>query len=177
VNRRTVHLYLIGYRGTGKSTVGRRLAERLAMPFVDLDDAIEQSAGMSIRSIFETQGEAGFRGLESTCLYDVSDRDRPHVVSLGGGAILREANRQQLRTSGRTVWLTADEATIVDRIANDPATEARRPPLSTAKELGDEVRVLLRERTPLYRQLADLQVDATGAIDDLVTTIEQWWCT
>src|SRR6185436_8394699 len=93
---------LIGYRGSGKSTVGKRLADRLWQPFVDTDELIVRKAGKTIREIFEKQGEKAFRDLESTIVRDTLMLQE-HVISLGGGALLREENRAALKASGHKV--------------------------------------------------------------------------
>ena len=89
------HIYLTGYRGSGKTSVGKRLGQRLFLPVIDLDDRIEAAADMSIREIFAHEGEAGFRDRESAALR-VAGVELPSVVSLGGGAILREENRRPM---------------------------------------------------------------------------------
>jgi shikimate kinase len=151
-------LFLIGYRGTGKTTVARLLAERLGWEWVDADEELERRHGRTIRQIFVEDGEPGFRDKEAAILEELSRRERA-VVALGGGVILREANRARLR-AGRVVWLTADPQTIWTRLQGDPTTAERRPPL-TVGGLA-EVEELLRAREPLYRTCANLIVDTTG---------------
>ncbi len=104
-----MNVYLIGFRGSGKTTVGRVLAERLGLHAVDSDDLIEQAAQATIREIFQREGEAGFRDREQNVVERLAREaaEAPRVVSLGGGAILREANRNQLAASGVCIWLTA----------------------------------------------------------------------
>jgi shikimate kinase len=152
------NLILIGYRGTGKTTVGRLLANRLDWAFVDQDAVVEESAGQSIREIFATQGEQAFRDLESTVLAKLCQRDR-QVLATGGGAILRLENRVLLKHAGFVVWLKADVDTILARLQADPLTTATRPPL-TRQDARDEVVQLLGIRTPLYHEAADLEIDA-----------------
>src|SRR5579859_3675326 len=95
-------ILLIGYRGSGKTTIGKRLADRLWQPFVDTDDLIVKKAGKNIRQIFEEQGEDAFRDLEEQVMKEVVGLSE-HVISLGGGSVLREANRQAIKNSGRPV--------------------------------------------------------------------------
>lgn len=152
---------LIGYRGTGKTTVGHLLAERLGWTCVDTDAQIQQRTGRSIRSIFESEGESTFRDLESA---EIAYWARQHriVLSLGGGAILRAENRQQLAVAGPVVWLTAEPATIRGRLHADPASWAQRPALLDNQQGAhpssplDEIERVLSERLPHYQSCADL---------------------
>ncbi len=152
-----MNVLLIGYRGTGKSAVARHLALALGCDWVDADVELELRAGRSISAMFADAGEAAFRDLESAVLTDLLCR-RCTVIALGGGVVLREENRKLLRSAGTVVWLTADPDTIHRRLAEDPASIARRPPLTTAGGL-DEIRHLLAVRTPLYQECADWIVD------------------
>ncbi|MCA9247509.1 MAG: shikimate kinase [Planctomycetales bacterium] len=152
-----MNIYLIGYRGVGKSTVARLLAERLGWRFVDADLELEQRAGKTIREIFAEDGEPAFRDLESDVLESLS-REDCLVVGVGGGGVLRESNRDLLCASGKLVWLTASCETILRRISDDPHSVQRRPNL-TRSGGPTEVEQLLREREPIYRALADLTVD------------------
>jgi shikimate kinase len=153
---RDANIILIGYRGTGKTTVGRLLAGRLARPFVDADERVETGAGKSIAEIFATEGEVAFRDRESAALAAVCSGSA-HVISTGGGAVLREANRRLLTASGFVVWLTSAPETIWERLQADPVTSARRPNLTVAGGI-EEVRALLAVRTLLYAETADLTV-------------------
>ena len=155
-----MNVALIGYRGTGKTTVAQQLALRLGWDWVDADVEIELRAGKSIASIFADDGEPVFRDLESQVLAQTIVRDRI-VLAAGGGVVLREENRRLLRTAGKVVWLTADVTTILARVAGDQTTASRRPQLTTAGGEA-EVRQLLAQRTPLYRELADLEIDTEG---------------
>lgn len=154
------HLYLTGYRGSGKSSVGRAVARRLQRPWIDLDDEIESQSGRSIQDIFATEGEEGFRTLEQAVLEAVSMR-APAVVSLGGGAVLRESNRQRIRNSGVSVWLQVDADTVLQRLHRDASTSRRRPPL-TGLPPRQEIEMLLAKREPLYAEIAQYRIDTTG---------------
>jgi shikimate kinase len=151
---------LIGYRGTGKTTVAGELAARLGWDWVDADDLVERRAGKSIAAIFADDGETTFRDLESQVVRDLCGHERT-VIALGGGAILREQNRQAIRGAGPVVWLTAQVDTMLARMAADQATASRRPNLT---KLGDrqEIESLLSERTPYYLECATLIVDTEG---------------
>ena len=153
-------MYLAGFRGSGKSSVGRLLAEQLGRTWIDGDDQIEAAAGCSIREIFAQQGETGFRDLEQQAIAALAALPAA-VVSLGGGAILRGENREQIRRSGVCVWLRVDVDTVIDRLTADATTAERRPAL-TALPQREEIEKLLADRGPLYEQVADLQLDTSG---------------
>lgn len=152
-----MHLYLIGYRGSGKSTVGRILAEHLGRPWIDLDEAIGRSSGLSIREIFETQGEDAFRRLESQELMKLAGLP-PAVIALGGGTCESPANRMWLKQSGKCIWLRAEAGTLKQRIAADPQSEAARPALTGAGRLA-EVDAVLERRHSNYAACADFTLD------------------
>lgn len=148
---------LVGYRGTGKSTVGRLLAARLNRPFQDADEAVEARAGRSIREIFDERGESAFRDEEEATLRDLVAQPGL-VVATGGGVILRASNRGLLRRFGTVVWLTAAEQVLESRLRADPADV--RPALTKAGLLA-EITSVLESRTPLYREVADVVVDTS----------------
>jgi shikimate kinase len=163
-------IFLIGYRGTGKTTVAPILAERLRWKWVDADAVLEERQGRSIASIFEVEGEAGFRAKEELLMEELC-RLRQHVVAAGGGVILRATNRERLRSAGLVVWLKADAEIIRSRIEQDATTQARRPVL-TVGGLA-EVKELLRVREPLYRACADCIVETTNRSPEEVA--DQIW--
>jgi shikimate kinase len=146
-----MRIYLTGFMGCGKTTVGRLLAGRMGAPFVDLDDEVERRAGMTVREIFERQGEAAFRQLEAEALRGTLALPDV-VVAMGGGTVTFEANARLIRSNGLSVWLNPAFATIVGRIGG--LGKADRP------LFRDEAQALAlyRERLPAYRQ-ADLAVD------------------
>lgn len=145
---------LIGYRGTGKSTVGRILADRLGLPFYETDAMVETRAGRSVPAIFAEEGEAGFRILERAVVAGLADADG--VVATGGGAVLDPANVAALRRGGRVVLLEADAETITER-----TRRSDRPPLTTLPP-ADEVAVLLARRRPHYCAAADFVLSTAG---------------
>jgi shikimate kinase len=169
-----MNVVLIGYRGTGKSTIGRLVAKRLQMPFVDADEELERRAGRTIRDIFASDGEIGFRELESQVVADLLSRDQT-VVALGGGAVLRPENRQVIRAAqNRVVWLQALAETLFDRIYGDPTTHARRPNLTAGGGMEEVVR-LLAMREPLYRECAECSIDTEEKAPHLVAAeIVSW---
>lgn len=167
-------IVLIGFRGTGKTTVGRLLADELGWAFADCDDAIETAAGKSIAGIFATEGEPGFRDREADALRELCGRDRL-ILATGGGAIVRPANREMLRNSGFVAWLTARPETIWARLQDDPTTLHRRPNLTLTGGV-DEVRALAAAREPLYRAAADFIADADGpSPESVAATILKAW--
>lgn len=154
-------IFLIGYRGTGKTTVARELAAWLGCDWLDADDLIEQAAGKTIAQIFADDGEPTFREIEAQAVASLCGKRRT-VAALGGGAVLREANRQAIAaTGGAVVWLTATVDTILNRVSTDKTTSARRPNLTTSGGRA-EVEALLAQRMPLYRECATLVVDTEG---------------
>lgn len=169
-----MHIYLMGYRGAGKSSVARRLAERLGLPVVDTDTLVESEACRSIREIFSVEGEAGFRQREAEVIARVAAAIAPTVIALGGGAILRTENQRIIGSSGRVVWLQGSPASLLARIQADQTTAERRPPLSPHSDY-DEIVEILAAREPIYRQLANLTVDTDRQTpDELVVEIVDW---
>ncbi len=169
------HIYLTGYRGSGKSTVGRILANSTELPFVDLDDEVERAAGVTIREIFANHGESKFRDLETQCLELVA-KSNPTVVALGGGAILRQENRDLICESGICFWLVADAKALLERICADPASNDRRPAL-TEMPMLEEIESILQQRHPMYEAAADHQINVTQlsaqSVVDQIRTIMQ----
>jgi shikimate kinase len=154
-------IVLIGYRGCGKSTIGRRLADRLWQPFVDVDDLIVKSAGKDIKRIFDEDGEPAFRELESQAVQEVSKLSE-HVIGLGGGTLGREDNRRALRESGhRIIYLKCEPAELHRRIQSDPQSAFTRPHLTPLGGGIEEVQKMLAEREPLYRQTMHAELDIT----------------
>lgn len=161
-------LFLIGPRGSGKSSVARLLAERLGYHWIDADALLESHAGRSIRELFASEGEAGFRRRETALLGELCGLDR-HVIATGGGVILRPENRDRLRAAGHVVWLTADVETLWRRIDGDATTAERRPNLLGGGR--DEVARVVATREPLYRQCAHQAVDAARPLEAIVADI------
>lgn len=149
----SMNLFLIGYRCTGKTTVGETLAQRLNWDFVDTDQKVVETAGVSIVQMVEAHSWLFFRELEGQALASLSTGDR-QVVATGGGIILDERNISIMKQSGRIVWLTASERTILTRMLGDSATAESRPSL-TRQSLTAEITAVLAERRPLYEKAAD----------------------
>ena len=168
------HLFLVGYRGCGKSSVGRRLGDILGLPATDSDNGVEQAAGKSIRSIFSEDGEPVFRDFESQAIQTLAEGPES-IISLGGGAILREQNRGIIKGHGLVVWLQASVDEIAQRIAEDSLTKERRPALTQLAAL-DEIAHLLEIREPIYREVADFTVQTDRrAINDIASEIARWY--
>jgi shikimate kinase len=144
-------IVLVGMMGAGKSTVGRRLAARLQLPFVDADNEIEAAAGMTIPEIFEAHGEGHFRDGEARVIARLLESG-PAVLATGGGSFMREDTRQRIQDRAISVWLKADADVIMRRVRR----RADRPLLQTADPAGVVTR-LLTEREPVY-QHADLTI-------------------
>lgn len=155
-----MNLVLIGYRGAGKTTVGKILAEKLKREFVDCDEYIEATAHLSIREIFELCGESYFRVVESEALAQITKKNG-QVISTGGGAVLRYKNVRNLKTNSVVFFLDADPDTAVERIANDPSSAQRRPAL-TEKDVATEVKEQAAFRRPYYLKAADHTIETTG---------------
>lgn len=146
-----LNVYLVGMMGTGKSAVGRPLAEALGYRFIDADTVLEQAAGRAIPEIFASEGEAGFRALETAVLGQISGW-HSLVVATGGGAVTRPENWGHMQ-QGVVVWLDAPAELLLQRLAADPTPR----PLMQAADPGERLATLLAERRPLYAQ-ADLTV-------------------
>jgi shikimate kinase len=147
---------LVGLMGSGKTTVGRRLAALLERAFVDADEAVEERAGRPIADIFADDGEDAFRDLESAVLADLLDGAEPTVIASGGGAVLREDNRKRLSADDVTVvWLDAAPAFLASRIER----KAHRPLLAGDETPRQVLERLHAERAALYAEVADLVVD------------------
>jgi shikimate kinase len=167
-------ILLVGPRGSGKSTVGPALAAKLGWAFADADELVEATAGKSIATIFADEGEPAFRDREAAALAELCGRT-DHVVATGGGAVLREANRDLLTRSGFVVWLTVTPEVAFDRLRGDPTTAARRPNLTPAGGLPEQ-RALIAAREPLYPAVADFTCDtAVRSPDEAAAAIFAAW--
>lgn len=158
-----MNIVLIGYRGTGKSTIGKVLAARLGRQLVSTDKEIVNRTGRSIPDIVAEHGWDYFRDLESEVCRELAGRDNL-VIDTGGGAILRQHNVDVLKQNGKLFWLTASVDTIAKRIGKDN----QRPSLTGTKSFVEEIEEVLRERTPKYQAAADHIVSTDGrSIDEL----------
>lgn len=162
----------MGYRGCGKSTIGRLISDRSGIELIDTDHLITLRAKKSIRDIFESEGEARFRDLESEVLEDAARWPGDRVLSTGGGIVLRGSNRSLLRLAGDVrVYLQADARTLFYRIESDPSTVETRPALTPLGGSIDEIQAMLQRRDPLYREVATHVLDARLDRNELVEAI------
>ena len=152
-----MNVVLIGYRGTGKSTVGKIVAARLGRVLVSTDAEIVKLVGQSIPEIVAKNGWEYFRDFETKVCQELAGRDAL-IIDTGGGAILRSQNVEALKTRGTLFWLTASVETIAKRIGSD----SQRPSLTGTKSFVDEIQDVLRERTPKYQAAADHVIETEG---------------
>lgn len=166
------NLVLIGYRASGKSSVGAELARRLNRPLVDLDEILVAEAGCSIADLVAQEGWAGFRRREKELARRFSQTGG-QVLATGGGVVLDPENVEILRENGILIWLKAEPAVIRERLGLDAATQAFRPSLTGADTLA-EVEQVLAQREPLYQGAAHLVIDTTEpSIPEVVDRILQ----
>lgn len=169
-----MNIILVGSRGSGKSTVGPSVAKRLKMEFVDLDARIVEDAGKSIREIFATEGEAGFRRREREAFQKVK-KLKDHVIALGGGALTDPETLSLVRRVGKVVWLRAPAAVLWSRVSKDPHTIYNRPSLTSSGGLA-ELEAILLQREPIYESAANHVIDTeTLSVSEVVEAIELWY--
>lgn len=160
------NIFLVGMMGSGKTTVGRALAQRLKLPFVDTDRILVERTGVPVATIFEIEGESGFRRRESTVLAELASGD-DQVIATGGGAVLAAENRAVLRAGGTVVYLRARLDHLWERTRHDTS----RPLLATADPRAT-LAALLEARDPLYREVAHVVVDTgTQSAGTLVSRV------
>ncbi len=166
-----MNIVLIGYRGTGKSVVGKLVADRLGMKCIAMDERIIEKAGMSIPDIVERHGWPTFRDMESEVARELAELDNI-VIDAGGGVIERPENIDVLQTNSRIIWLKASVDTIVSRIQGD----SERPSLTGGKSFTDEVAEVLARRTRKYENAAQYAIDTDELTPDQVAdrVIEIW---
>ena len=168
------NLVLVGPMGAGKTSIGKRLASRLGLVFVDCDHRLEEVTGAPVPLIFECEGEAGFRTRETTLIAELM-RGEGQLVATGGGAVLAEANRIRLRERGFVVHLQVSVAQQIERLGRDHSR-----PLLAVGDKRARLESLAAERGPIYRDIADLAFDADGlsvaiASEQLGALLEQRW--
>lgn len=170
------NLFLIGPTGAGKTSIGRQLAARYGMPFIDLDQEIERSTGVSVSTIFDIEGEAGFRRRERALLEECSDR-RGVLLASGAGVVLDPSNRRCLAERGYVVWLQATVSVQMQRLALDTSR-----PLLADTDRHRKLEAMAATRTALYEEIADLIIPAgpeqegvAVASERCLSLIDQHW--
>lgn len=162
------NICLVGLMGAGKTTVGRQLARRLGLRFVDADHEIEARTGVRIPTIFEIEGEAGFRRREAETI-EALTREKGLVLATGGGAVIFPENRRRLREAGLVIYLRVLPLALYERTRHD----RNRPLLQVADPLA-KLTELFEQRDPLYREVADVVIEAGGGpVTNLVRRVEQ----
>lgn len=162
----TKSLVLIGMMGAGKTSLGRRLATALDLPFYDSDDEVEAAAGCSVADIFATQGEAAFRDAEHLIIKRLLSAPRPTIISTGGGAFIQPRNHELIQRQGLSLWLDAPVEVLLKRTA-----KRNTRPLLRQGNPEETLTRLLQERGPVY-QTAHLRCDSShGTLDQLTTRI------
>ncbi|MEQ5127394.1 shikimate kinase AroL [Providencia alcalifaciens] len=159
--------YIIGPRGSGKTTIGKKLAEKTGYQFIDTDKLILEHAGMSISDIVQQQGWNYFRQLESQILASIEPQKA--IVSTGGGIILASENQQVMRDNGTVIYLRSTPETLAQRLAAEPQAEQR--PSLTGKSLLEEIEEVMEQRDPIYLSTAHHVIDANQSIDAIINQI------
>ena len=144
------NIFLIGPMGSGKTSLGRRIAPALGLDFIDLDEELERRCGVEVAVIFEIEGEAGFRERERELLAEIA-AGHGRLVATGGGSVLDPRNREVLRRSGLVVWLRTSVEQQLRRLERD-----RRRPLLAAPDRRERLTLMAEQRNPIYAEVADL---------------------
>lgn len=168
------NLFLVGPTGAGKTCIGRRLAAHYGLPFMDLDQEIEHHCGVDVRCVFEIEGEAGFRQRERLLLDELSTRNGV-LLATGAGAVLDPRNRQHLAERGFVLWLDTTVEQQLERLARDT-----KRPLLAGEDRRARLEAMAHERTPLYREIADLRMPGehegvAPASERCLALLDQYW--
>lgn len=162
------HIILIGFMGSGKTSVGKRLAEKLHLPFVDTDEQIEQTWKMKITDIFSQYGESYFRNLETETIKKLSEDRNRKVISVGGGLPVQERNQPYLKQMGTVIFLEASKETLVKRLKGDTTR-----PLLSGGELTERIGTLMQQRKDIYDKVADFHIKTDEKnFDEIVEDIK-----
>lgn len=169
-SRHILRIVLIGYRCSGKTTVGRMLAERLGRRLIDTDPLIEKKAGCSIKEMVGSKGWMYFRELEKSVVRELT-KAKSIVIAVGGGAVLDPENQVNLKADSLVFYLAADESTLARRMAGDAITDTQRPSL-TGQSVTTEIAAVLKEREAIYRKAADYVIEtANKDVEHIVAEI------
>lgn len=171
-----MNFILIGYRASGKTSVGKELSRLLGLPFYDTDALIQQQTAKTVREMVLEGGWPAFRQAERAAIATLAGQEQS-VIALGGGAVMDPANVEALKPRGFFIWLQAEKETIQERLKGDQANAEQRPPLSISG-IGDEEEIL-RRRIPLYEAICDLVVDTTGqsiegVAEEIMAALRTW---
>lgn len=165
-------IFLIGYRCTGKTTIGKMIARRLNFNFIDTDHLIEKHLGLTILEIIEKQGWGKFRQIEKQILLDTKNNINT-IISTGGGIIIDRDNQQFIKKNGVCIWLYADIQTIIARLNYDNKTLSLRPAL-TNKDLVEETNEIVKKRIPLYKNTSHIKIDTSfNTPEEIVNIIDR----
>lgn len=159
--------YIIGPRGSGKTTIGKKFAESKGYQFVDTDKLILEKAGKSIAEIVEQHGWDYFRQLETDVLKSITQSDM--IVSTGGGLVLAEENQQIMRNNGTVIYLNTHPEVLAKRLAAEPQADQR--PSLTGKSFVEEIEEVMQQREPIYRATAHHIIDAAQPVDDIIAQL------
>ncbi len=170
-----MNIILIGFRGTGKSTVGKLLAKRLKRDFIDSDEYIEGTNEKTIKHIFEEDGEEGFRKYEEEAITELSSMNNK-IIAAGGGVVLKNENVKNLKSNGFLILLEATPEIIYDRIRQDEKTRQQRPSLTNKPPL-DEIKHIIDKRQQFYENAADYTINTSyvsceDVVEEIITTTE-----
>lgn len=163
-------IVLIGFRATGKTSIGKALAEKLNWKFLDLDEEIQKRTKKSIKEIVEEGGWEKFRSLEKEFLKEILDLENM-VLALGGGSVLHQKEMSELREKSFVVWLFASKETILERMERDTKTSSQRPNLTNLCNLEEEIERLLKEREKLYNNFSHVKIDTSKK--DILEIVEE----
>jgi shikimate kinase len=171
-----MNIILIGFRGTGKTTVGELLSTHLERDFIDSDKYIESSTGKTIKRIFEEDGEEGFREIEASVITKLSKMDNK-VIAAGGGAIIRNDNVRNFKNNGFLILLEATPEIIYERVTQDEKTAQQRPSLTNKKPF-EEIKHLIEQRKHAYKNAADYTINTSllsckEIVNEIVTAVNK----
>jgi shikimate kinase len=161
-----MNVALVGYRGCGKSTVGKRLADRLWIKYADVDENICKKSGKTIKAMFEEDGEPYFRAIETEVVKELTGVQE-QVISLGGGTVIKEENRKIVRDwATKIIYMRCSPEVLEKRILLDTKSALTRPALTQFGGGIEEIKLKLTEREPLYRSMMDAELDVTNLTPD-----------